>query len=187
MDVLMFALIGFAIVWFMRRTAAQQQYAHAGYQNSPFAERNTHHDAFQASHSAATMAKPDIDEEHFTTASRNIFMRMQASWDAKNMNDIRSFCTPEISSKISADMEKLDDYYTKTEVSLLNARIEDSWIESSLEWVAVHYTAMLKEETLDHSGSIIESENSQVNEVWIFQHRPNSKDPTWYLAGIQQA
>jgi len=26
-----------------------------------------------------------------------------------------------------------------------------------------------------------------MHETWIFRHAPNADDPTWYLAGIQQA
>ncbi|MDQ6959727.1 MAG: Tim44 domain-containing protein, partial [Mariprofundaceae bacterium] len=62
-----------------------------------------------------------------------------------------------------------------------------SWVESDLEWVAVNYTAMLHEKTLDDSGTTLEDQTAEVNEVWIFQHAPLSDDPTWYLAGIQQS
>ncbi len=189
MDILLFAGIGFAIFWFMRRAAGQQRpaYAHAGHSNSPFAQpEQINQDAFMSSQSSSAMLKPDIDQNHFIEASRNIFMRMQADWDAKNIDDIRSFCTPDVAAHVLNDIAKLGDNSSKTEIGMLDATIEDLWIESDLEWVAVHFKAMLKEETLDHTGSIIESANSQVNERWIFQHNPKSKDPTWYLAGIQQ-
>jgi predicted lipid-binding transport protein (Tim44 family) len=55
-----------------------------------------------------------------------------------------------------------------------------------MEWVAVNYTAMLREQTLDDNGNAIENETTEVNEIWIFQHDPQSEDPTWHLAGIQQ-
>jgi len=31
-----------------------------------------------------------------------------------------------------------------------------------------------------------ETVTHEVQEHWIFRHDPNSDDPTWYLAGIQQ-
>ena len=45
----------------------------------------------------------------------------------------------------------------------------------------------LRENALFGLGKVIESANTQVNEIWIFQHQPDSDDPTWYLAGIQQS
>ena len=101
------------------------------------------------------------------------------------LEDIRQFCTPEIAERISRDMSPNDQ--NRTEVATLNAEIADSWIESDLEWVAVNYTAMLREQQLDHTGATVEDQSAEVNEVWIFQHAPKSDDPTWYLAGIQQA
>ena len=188
-DILLLGAIAFGIMWFMRRTAGQQrQYAHAGNQQVPFGHQaQDNNDAFQAHEQMQTTAKPDIDEAHFIEAARSIFMRMQADWDNKNISDIRSFCTADIASHIEADMQKSGDNQNKTEVSFLDASIADTWLESGLEWVAVRYKAMLKEETYAASGELLESENSQLNEIWVFQHNPKSKDPTWYLAGIQQA
>lgn len=189
LDILMFAGIGFAIFWFMRRAASSRrpEYAHAG-QQAPFSQHdeNTNNDAFMGSASATAALKPEIDAEHFTQAARNIFMRMQEDWDAKNMDDIRSFCTPEVANRIMEDMQNAGDTINKTEVGMLDANIEDSWIESDLEWVAVHFKAMLKEDTLDSAGNVTETRNNEANELWIFQHNPNNDDPTWYLAGIQQ-
>jgi len=56
----------------------------------------------------------------------------------------------------------------RTEVATLNAEIADSWIESDLEWVAVNYAAMLREQTLDDGGGTVEDETTKVNEIWIF-------------------
>ncbi len=195
MDILIFGGIAFAIFWFMRRAAGarrnQAEYAHAGHgspQHTPFGqpEQNSH-ETFMGAETSTTAAKPTIDETHFLDAARNIFMRMQADWDAKNKDDIRAFCTPDVATRVLQDMDAAADINNKTEVAMLNAAIADSWMESDLEWVAVHFQAMLKEDTLDETGNIIETANNDVNETWIFQHTANSDDPTWYLAGIQQA
>ncbi|MDQ6988504.1 MAG: Tim44-like domain-containing protein [Mariprofundaceae bacterium] len=195
MDILLFAGIGFAIFWFMRRAASgatrQPEYAHAG-QGSPLGgqqdEETAHNnDAFTTSSSSSAMAKPDIDHDVFLNSARDIFMRMQADWDAKNMDDIRSFCTADVAQKVAADIAGLAEHSSKTDVGMLNAVIEDTWCESELDWVAVHFTALLDEATLDAAGQVIEQASNQVDERWIFQHNPHSEDPTWYLAGIQQS
>lgn len=125
---------------------------------------------------------PDINHDFFISAARDIFARMQAAWDKKDMEEIRGFCTPEVASRIEAEMNNLGDKTNETEVATLQAEIMDSWVESNLEWVAVHFTAMIREE---EDG--VESATHEVQEHWIFQHDPSGDDPTWYLAGIQQS
>jgi len=128
--------------------------------------------------------RPEIDPKRFIPAAKEIYVRMQKAWDNSDIEDIRKFCTAEIAERIARDMKQGES--NVTEVATLNAEIVDSWIESNLEWVAVNYTAMLREQTLDAEGSTIEDHAAEVNETWIFQHAPNAEDPTWYLAGIQQ-
>ena len=123
---------------------------------------------------------PDIDHNFFIGAARDVFIRMQAAWDKKDIEEIRGFCTPEVATRIEAEMSGLGDKTNQTEVATLHAEIMDSWVESDLEWVAVHFTAMIKEE---EDG--VEATTHEVQEHWIFQHDPSGDDPTWYLAGIQ--
>ena len=191
MDILIFAGIAFILFRLFRGSASQrqQEYAHAG-QGSPLGnhEEPSHHDTFMgATQNSASVARPDIDVDHFIAAARDIFMRMQADWDAKNLDDIRAFCTADVAANIETEMAEYAGTINKTEVAMLEASIVETWLESNLEWVAVDFNALLKEETLSKAGEVLETENNQVNETWIFQHDPRSEDPTWYLAGIQQA
>jgi predicted lipid-binding transport protein (Tim44 family) len=170
---------------FMRRKSRPMAYA-AQYGQPGQPHRN--HDADIHSQgeqvTGGKMLRPDINEKHFLGAARDIYVRMQKAWDNGDVEDIREFCTTEIADRISSDMQATATNHT--EVATLNAEIADSWIESDLEWVAVNYTAMLREQTLDDNGNAIENETTEVNEIWIFQHDPQSEDPTWHLAGIQQ-
>jgi len=129
--------------------------------------------------------RPEIDEKHFVSAAKEIYIRMQKAWDSGDLEDIRKFCTPEIAERIGRDMSPNSE--NRTEVATLNATIADSWIESDLEWVAVNFNGLLREKMSDHTGAMVEDQTAEVNETWIFQHAPNSENPTWYLAGIQQS
>ncbi|MDQ7003792.1 MAG: Tim44-like domain-containing protein [Ghiorsea sp.] len=193
MDILLFGGIAFAIFWFMRRAAASRRetYAPAGHP-SPHNE-SFGHDTQEQSHTALaegdasdTSAKPQIDEEQFLQAAKGIFVRMQADWDSKNEEDIRSFCTPSVAEHVLEQIKQLGDQETRTEIAVVYPELSGSWMESGLEMAAVHFQATLNEKTLDNGGQVIASESNHVNEVWVFQHDPNSEDPTWYLAGIQQ-
>jgi predicted lipid-binding transport protein (Tim44 family) len=130
---------------------------------------------------------PTIDQEWFLSTAKQIFVRMQAAWDAKDITDIRRFCTPEIASRIEADMASLGEGRALTEVAKLNADIAEAWHESGYEWAAVGFAAMLREQSLDATGALTEDIQHEINEIWIFRHDPRMDDPTWFLAGIQQA
>ncbi|NOR72665.1 MAG: Tim44 domain-containing protein [Mariprofundaceae bacterium] len=177
-DILIFGTLLFILFRFLGRKArSSNTMAYAGSQpGSLFGGGSSETDSVQGH--AVT---PDIDTEFFLGAARDIFNRMQAAWDKKDMDEIRGFCLPEVANRIELEMSSLDDKTTETEVATLNAEITDAWVESNLEWVAVHFTAMIQEK---ETGS--ETSAEEVQEHWIFQHNPNSDDPTWYLAGIQQ-
>lgn len=173
------------LFWFMRRKAQPMAYANQyGQHSKPHANADADIYSQNEQVTGGKMLRPEINEKHFLGAAREIYMRMQTAWDAGDIEDIRQFCTAEIADRISRDMQATAT--NRTEVVTLNAEIADSWIESELEWVAVNYTAMLREKALDESGKTSEDETAEVNEIWIFQHNPQSENPTWYLAGIQQ-
>ncbi len=181
-DILIFGAVIFAVFWFMRRKASHgQPMAYAGARQQVeqgFGGFGQAEPTFPVQGQAVT---PDIDSDFFLNAAKDIFMRMQSAWDKKDMDEIRGFCTPEVANRIEMEMNRLGEKTTRTEVATLHAEITDSWVESGLEWVAVHFTAMIKEQ---ESGA--DAVTHEVQEHWIFQHDPDTDDPTWYLAGIQQ-
>ncbi len=193
MDILLLGGIAFAIFWFMRKKATaaapRENYAYAGQQPQPEPSM-LQEDTFTSSESSpqtSSVARPDVDESFFIPAAKDIFIRMQTSWDHKNMDNIRTFCTPEIASRIELDMNALGDTQTKTDIAMLNAEMLDAWIESDYEWVAVKFSAVLKEDTLASTGEVLESDSNNLDETWIFRHAQKAEDPTWYLSGIQQS
>ncbi len=188
-DIFIIGAIIFGFLWFMRRKMQNnsQDYAYAGQQPE---QQTTQEDLFTSSETSPQasghMLRPDVDEAHFIPAAKDIFMRMQAAWDKKDMQDIRTFCTSDIADKIESDIQALGKDQTHTEVGMLEANMIDSWVESDDEWVAIQFHAMLKEEVLNSTAQATESQAHEMHETWIFRHSPQSDDPTWYLAGIQQ-
>jgi len=176
-DIVIFAILGFILFrMFSSRSRRMQPMAY------PEQSNGGQRDFGGFSEAQGQAVKPEIDEQFFLGAAKDIFVRMQAAWDKKDMNEIRGFCTPEVASRIEMEMNELGEKTTQTEVATLDAAISDTWVESNLEWAAVHFTAMIKEE---EDGA--ETATHEVQEHWIFQHDLNSDDPTWYLAGIQQS
>jgi len=190
-DILMIGgIIALVLMFLKRRAAATAQASFAGAGPSPdFSQGfSTDGDAdivdSAPDQPVGAALRPDINAKHFIPAAKDIYVRMQKAWDNNDIEDIRKFCTAEIAERIGRDMKP--GQTNVTEVATLNADIADAWIESDLEWVAVSYHAMLREKTLDDSGTTLDDQSAAVNEVWVFQHDPKSDDPTWYLAGIQQ-
>ncbi|MBN4077240.1 Tim44 domain-containing protein [Mariprofundus ferrooxydans] len=190
-DILIIGGIIALVFMFLRKKAPARRssYATASGSNHDFAQDfSSDGDADIVDHQprepVGTALRPDIDEKHFIPAAKEIYMRMQKAWDSGDIEDIRKFCTAEIADRIAQDMQSSASH--RTEVATLNAEVADSWMESDLEWVAVNYTAMLREQTISDDGSDNNDGTTEVNEVWIFRHAPKSDDPTWYLAGIQQ-
>ncbi|MDX8392332.1 MAG: Tim44-like domain-containing protein [Mariprofundaceae bacterium] len=178
-DILVIGGLIFLVIWFLRRKTQPGRVTYAGQQNQSETGFGT-----SAQPSQVTMLRPNINEKHFLKAARDIFMRMQVAWDARDMDDIRRFCTPDIAEKIAADMQ--ENTKNRTDVATLHGEISDSWIESDLEWAAVHFTAMLREKSQDSDGEMQEDTSGETHETWIFRHDPTADDPIWYLAGIQQ-
>jgi len=194
-DILMIGGIIALVMMFLRKRASAQRPYYAASQpssgpdyNQDFSSAdNSDHDASinaAPGEPVGSVLRPDINAKQFIPVAKEIYVRMQKAWDNNDIEDIRKFCSHEIAERIGRDMKPGET--NVTEVATLNAEIADSWIESDLEWVAVNYTAMLREQTLSDSGATINDQTAEVNEVWIFQHAPKSDDPTWYLAGIQQ-
>ncbi len=192
-DILIIGGIIALIFMFLRRRAAPGQASYAGGQPSSSSDFSrdfsTDGDADIVDRTprepVGAALRPDINAKQFIPAAKEIYIRMQKAWDNNDIEDIHKFCTAEIAERIGHDMKPGE--INITEVATLHADIADSWVESDLEWVAVNYTAMLREKTLDDAGATLDDQSTEVNEVWIFQHAPKSDDPTWYLAGIQQA
>lgn len=184
-DVLVIGGILLSILALMRGKAESMAYVSHRFTNTPAS--GSYGSTLSHSPMADDIDGAVIDREWFLTSAKEIFVRMQAAWDAKDMADIRRFCTPEIASHIEADMTPLGEGRALTEVTTLNAEIAKAWLESGYEWAAVSFQAMLNEQSLDGTGALTEDTQHEISEIWIFRHDPRTGDPTWFLAGIQQA
>jgi len=180
-DILIIGGLIFLVFWLLRRKA-QPQTQNYGQQAS--AASSSVSDIAAQSEPSVSMLRPDIKETQFLKAARDIYVRMQAAWDAHDLEDISRFSTPEVAEKIAADMQSGGRNHT--EVTTLQAKLIDSWIESDHEWAAVDFNALLREQSLGSNDAMSDEITHEVNETWIFRHDPSKNDPTWFLAGIQQ-
>lgn len=179
-----FMLIG----WFLRRNQPAQtrpmQYAGAGSAgnvnpNSDFrttaAMPGSVSDSFSQPANAATLPA-GFDVEGFTRQAKINFLRMQAANDARNLDDIREFTSPEMFAEIKLDMDERKGATQQTEVTELNADVVDAAEEGNRYLVSVRFHGMIRED---------DGAPAAFDEVWHLT-KPASGKGGWVVAGIQQ-
>ena len=153
------------------------QYASAG-QNPPPAPSSEHAGgAFSASVPPVSHIPADFDAEGFVRVAKLNFVRLQAANDAKNIDDIREFTSPELFAEIRLQMDERGDAQQQTDVVRLDAELLEVVTEANQHIASVRFSGMIREEA-DAAAVPFE-------EVWNLS-KPVSGDKGWVIAGIQQ-
>jgi len=119
----------------------------------------------------------DFPEESFLRNAKTSFIRLQAANDAKDINDVREYTTPEVFAEISMQMQERGNTVQKTEIIRINAELLEVANEGPYSIASVRFTGQLSE----NNGS---PEN--VDEIWHIQKNLQDANSAWLLAGIQQ-
>ncbi len=204
-SMMMMALIAFAVIavigFFLRKRAAANQPALAGagaggmqytanqgaYDKAPSSTATPAFGGAAAPVAAATAAAAttaavgnipaDFDADAFVRNAKVNFIRLQAANDARNLEDIREYTTPEMFAGIK--MNWMDDGAAgqKTDVVSLKAEVVDVSEEAERYIVSVRFTGLLREET--------NAAPEGIDEVWHLT-KPRSGNSGWLVAGVQQ-
>jgi predicted lipid-binding transport protein (Tim44 family) len=127
---------------------------------------------------AAAPIPPGFDTEDFLKGAKAIYTRLQASWDKRDLEDIREFTSPEVFAEIRRQAEE-DPAPGRTEILLVNTRLlEVRSIDGRLV-ASVLYDVMMREGEEDRVAK-------QVREIWHFSREAGAADSFWVLEGIQQ-
>ncbi|MDD3325752.1 MAG: Tim44-like domain-containing protein [Zoogloea sp.] len=198
-SMMMMGLIAVAVMmligFFMRRRAAAQQPAMAGagagamnYTGSNLSQHGggTSQPAYAAASSpepAPADAQParsipaDFDAEAFVRNAKVNFIRLQAANDARNLEDIREYTTPELFAEIKMNWMEQGGGTQKTDVVSLNAEVLDVTEEVARYIVSVRFTGLLREEA--------NAAPEAIDETWHLT-KPRSGNSGWLVAGVQQ-
>lgn len=120
----------------------------------------------------------DFDVAPFERQAEAAFIRLQAANDAKDLNDIRDFTSPEMFAEISLQLKERGDAPQRTEVVTLSVNVLEVVTENNRAIASVRYTGTIREDV----GALPES----FDEVWHVAKSLNDDSATWTLAGIQQ-
>lgn len=119
-----------------------------------------------------------FDTKEFLSGAKAAYTRMQASWDNRDLDDLRQFTSDEVYREIQTQAAA-DPLPGKTEILLLEARLLEVRTLGNQTVATVLFDAMLREE----SGA---SHADQIREAWHFSRYETGGDKRWVVEGIQQ-
>ena len=138
------------------------------------------------SYSAAVNNYPlGFDADSFLRDAKLQFIRLQAAYDQKNLQDIREFTSPEVFAEIQLQLQEQGNVENKTDVISLQAELLDVGNESQVI-SGTEMQSMIA--SVRFSGLVQEDRNQpaeSVNEIWHFKKEVASL--RWIVTGVQQA
>jgi predicted lipid-binding transport protein (Tim44 family) len=172
---LLLALLGggFLLLRALRRAPAPAMTPqYAGYGGAPTPAPSTFTGA-----ASAPAPTGDFDAEAFVREAKGHFIRLQAAYDAGDLDDIRAYTTPEVFAEISLQLQERGGAPNKTEVVTLQAELADVISEGELLIASVRFSGLLRENS---------DAATPFGEVWHVQKPRSQPGATWRIAGIQQ-
>jgi len=186
MDVLMLAaLLGAAFFVFrmlrkpQQAAAAPRPMQYAGTAPVDYAAgQNAGTGSGAASLHAAANIPADFDVAPFLRNAKTSFIRLQAANDAKDLNDIREYTTPEMFAEISMQIGERGSDAQKTEVVTIHADLLEVIYEEDLAIASVRFNGELRD--------ALTGTREAFDEIWHVQKNLKDDRSVWLLAGIQQ-
>jgi predicted lipid-binding transport protein (Tim44 family) len=126
--------------------------------------------------SSATWAIPaEFDTEAFLRSAKVHFLRLQAAWDKRDLDDIREFTTPEVFAEIRMQMSE-DHGGGRVDIEPLEAQL------LGIETTERDYLASVRFSGMEREAG---KPAQPFAEVWNLS-KPLRGNQGWLLAGIQQ-
>jgi len=192
--ILMIALFGmialFIYRWFTRKKEAETQpMAYAGGYSNGYATSSSAPEIGsrlepQPGYQSAPAANvpygvpTDFDVPGFLRSAKTYFIRLQASWDKADVNDIREFTSPEMFAELKMQIQERGATENVTDVVTLDA-----------ELIGIENVGNEQMASVQFWGTMRESANApalEFAEVWNLT-RSLSGSGGWVLAGIQHS
>ena len=187
-NILTIALLAMAAVFVFRlltrRSASSatddsMRYAGAGERNVPLPPQIIPQSASPSSavDPVAAAIPEGFDTEGFLRVAKVNFIRLQASNDARDIEDIRQFVSPEFFAEIKMQMNERGEAAQRTDIVTLNAELLEVVTEGDRHIATVRFSGMIREDV----GAAAEP----FDEAWILT-KAEGGDKGWVVAGIQQ-
>lgn len=184
---LMIALLVFAAIFvfrlLFRRSTPQggMQYAGAGNTGSvspmPY-DANAEAAKLGAGEAAIRPIPADFDTEGFLRQAKLNFVRLQVANDRGDMDDLKSFTTPEVFAEIQMQYQERGRATQQTDVVQLDAALLEVATEGGQHIASVRFSGLLREEAA--------AAPAPFDETWHLI-KPVDGSFGWRVAGIQQS
>ena len=161
-----------------RAESSTMQYAGAGH--APVAPSPVQYAGSSSSSpdvSPVASIPADFDVDGFLRAAKLNFVRLQAANDAKNIDDIREFTSPEMFAEIRMQMDERGSAEQQTDVVRLDAELLEVVTEGNQHVASVRFSGLIREEA--------DAVAAPFDEVWNLS-KPVAGGKGWVIAGIQQ-
>lgn len=119
----------------------------------------------------------DFDADHFVHGAESAYRHLQSAWDAGDLATLRSLTTDKVFAELQEQIRGRTEA-NRTEVHKVEVEILDVRDISPNREATVRFNVLMRE-----SGN---ESPRPVEEVWHFIKPLASKQPTWFLDGIQQ-
>lgn len=129
---------------------------------------------------AAAGSNLPFDTDAFVRSARSQFVRLQAAFDKREIEDLREFTSPHMFDELSRDLAERGEATQSTDVVSLNAEFAGTdrfGANNQFEIASVRFSGLLRESP--------QPEPQAFEEIWNFT-RPADRSSGWVLAGIQQ-
>lgn len=120
----------------------------------------------------------DFDVEPFLMHAKRSFIALQAANDARDLEDLRAYTTPELFTELSQQIDERGDAAQQTEVVFVDAALLDVTTQGNQAIASVRFTGELREAP--------DAPAESFDEIWHVQKDLDDPDSAWLLAGIQQ-
>ena len=126
---------------------------------------------------AKAFVPASFDSAGFERVAKMIFIRMQAASDIGDLDDLRSFTTPEMFAMARLDLQERGEKPQRTDVVRVDAQVLDVAHEAERQIVSVRFHGQLREDT---GGPLVD-----FDEIWHLT-KPADDSRSWAIAGIEQ-
>lgn len=174
------AMVAFMLIRFLMRRSAPASPA-MQYAGMPASGMNPAPAGFApspATTSGTTAFPPGFDAAAFVREAKLNFIRLQAAFDAGNLDDLRAFTSPEVFAEIRMQLAERGESVQTTDVMTLDADVLEAVDEDNRHVVSVRFTGLVREAA--------DQDTTPLDEIWHLSKSTQGQDG-WMVAGIQQA
>jgi predicted lipid-binding transport protein (Tim44 family) len=120
----------------------------------------------------------DFDASAFLTGAKAAYRMMQKAWDDADLAELRALTTDKVFGELQDQIRARGGASNQTDLLKVEAELLEVRDAGSDREATVLFDVLLREAPEDRPA--------QVREVWHFTRSRNSRQPTWFLDGIQQ-